>query len=116
MTSTKQTKNNKQKQKNTNTIQKTKKISNMDPTKNNKGKKQHNTLQKTKKIGSMDLGLFCSCHRLVSCVASVASVSGLSILDHLLQFPLTFIRKKKNTTAIWHCNSWQCKKTMRRQF
>jgi hypothetical protein len=40
-------------------------------------------------------GLFCfDCHRLVSCVASVASVSGLSILDHLLQFPLMFIRKK----------------------
>jgi hypothetical protein len=35
-------------------------------------------------------------------VASVASVSGLSIID-LLQFPLTFIRKKKNTAAIWHC-------------
>jgi predicted RND superfamily exporter protein len=34
---TKQTKNNKQKRKNTNTIQKAKKISNMDPTKNNKG-------------------------------------------------------------------------------
>jgi hypothetical protein len=51
---TKQTKNNKQKHKNTNTIQKTKKISNMDPTKNNKGGQQHNTLQKAKNIGSMD--------------------------------------------------------------
>ena len=37
-----------------NTIQKTKKISNMDPMKNNKGGKQHNTLQKAKNIGSMD--------------------------------------------------------------
>ena len=62
-------------------------------------------------------GLFCfDCHRLVSCVASVASVSGLSILDHLLQFPLTFIRKTTNTTKICHCISWQCKETMRRQF
>jgi len=40
--------------------------------------------------------LFCFvCHRLVSCVASVASVSGLYIFDHLFRFALTFIRKKK---------------------
>ena len=38
-----------------NTIQKAKKISNMNPMKNNKGGKQHNTIQKAKTIGNMDL-------------------------------------------------------------